>query len=349
MLFSKRNNGYFVELNNHTVWVARTSTADGSAVVDEIRSCEADKPELLAEVLQTMQPKRRGQHSYVHASCGIYPPSRVVRHAALDPKRYKDTAYVNEVLTNQLRIDGDRYTLALLDAGNGLDFDFNNPARKDSLFAGMFSDDILAYQNRLLGWGLYPERLELSTMATLGALVDYHSFAQIKTPTLLLEIDRDSTQSFILAGSGVEASRPIPQGLEAMVPVVQKEIGLKDEEAARKLFYSNAFDFTGMGATLIKKLVKELQSSIGFYEVQTGQSINQVVCTLLPPKLSWLQNAISTQLGVPALTIDFEPWLQARGIKIAPTVNKELINNQTFGLFSLMLSHHHAVDTQKEA
>ena len=37
-------------------------------------------------------------------------------------------------------------------------------------------------------------------------------------------------------------------------------LGLKDEESARKLFYSNTFDFTGMGSVLTKKLIKELQS-----------------------------------------------------------------------------------------
>ncbi|MFT3868199.1 MAG: hypothetical protein QM715_06830 [Nibricoccus sp.] len=158
-----------------------------------------------------------------------------------------------------------------------------------------------------------------------------------------MEIDTESTQSFIVSDSGVENSRPISQGLEAMIPAVQKEIGLKDPEAARKLFYSNAFDFTGMGPVLIKKLLKELQSSVGFYEVQTGQSIGQVICTLLPPKLSWLENAISSQLGVSVLTVEYPRWLEARGITLSPTAKKQELNNRWLGLFSLMLTHNNAV------
>ncbi len=73
-----------------------------------------------------------------------------------------------------------------------------------------------------------------------------------------------------------------------MIPVVQKELGLKDEESARKLFYSNTFDFTGMGGTLVKKLLKELQSLIGFMKCRPGQSIGQVFCTQLPANLGWL-------------------------------------------------------------
>ena len=134
----------------------------------------------------------------------------------------------------------------------------------------------------------------------------------------------------------------IPQGLEAMIPAVQKEIGLKDAEAAKKLFYSNAFDFTGLGPALIKKLLKELQSSIGFYEVQTGQSIAQVLCTLLPQKLNWLENTISSQLGVASLNIDYPNWLKAKGIALDPSVQKLELNNHWLGLFSLIITQKNA-------
>jgi hypothetical protein len=141
-----------------------------------------------------------------------------------------------------------------------------------------------------------------------------------------------------VTSGGVEASRPIPQGLDAMVPVVQKELGLKDEESARKLFYSNTFDFTGMGPLLIKKLLKELQSSIGFYEVQTGQSVGQVLTTQLSPKLAWLDVAISSSLGVTNLKIDAEP------------IAKCAQDIRWFGLLSLMANYNvvHAVAVEEK-
>jgi hypothetical protein len=120
---------------------------------------------------------------------------------------------------------------------------------------------------------------------------------------------------------------------------VQKELGLKDEESARKLFFSNTFDFTGMGPVLIKKLVKELQSSIGFYEVQTGQSIGQVVCTLLPPKLGWLEAAIASQLGVGVLKSDLGEWLQSRQITLADTLVAQGQDARRLGLFGLMAQY----------
>jgi len=105
-----------------------------------------------------------------------------------------------------------------------------------------------------------------------------------------------------------------------MVPVVQKELGLKDEEAARKLFYSNTFDFTGMGPLLVKRLMK-LQSSIGFYEVQTGQSVRtECVCTQLMPKLAWLESAIANGSGIDSLKVEPAGWLMNRQITLSDSV-----------------------------
>ena len=87
-----------------------------------------------------------------------------------------------------------------------------------------------------------------------------------------------------------------------------------------KLFFSNSFDFTGMGPQLTKRLLRELQASIGFYEVQTGQSINQLCCTQLPAKVSWLQRTLADVLGMKVHAIDNAAWLKSMGIEVAEGV-----------------------------
>jgi hypothetical protein len=165
---------------------------------------------------------------------------------------------------------------------------------------------------------------------------------------LVLEIGLDTTQSFIVSADGVDISRPIPSGIAAMIPVVQKELGLKDEESAKKLFYSNTFDFTSMGAALVKKLLKELQSSIGFYEVQTGQSIGNAFCTQLPSSLAWLSATMASSLGVAPLKVEMIPWLDSLNIKLAEGVSLGQPEERWFGLFSLLASHQNAVPDEKK-
>lgn len=339
MPFSAKPKGFFVELSDHGCLFASTSSVSGGGlIIDAMEESPAGDADLLAQALDKLQPKK-APSGYVHAVCGLYPAKRVLRRATIDPKRTKEPTYFSEFMTQQFRIEADKYTMAVLHSVDGGDFDAQQSAHKEVLFCGLPSDDLLAIQDGLLGNGIYPERVELASVSVLGALVDYLAFKKSKVPTLVLEIGNDITHTFIVSAGGVEAARPIPQGLDSMIPVVQKELNLKDEESARKLFFSNTFDFTGMGPLLVKRLLKELQSSIGFYEVQTGQSVGQLFCSMLPSKLGWLDGTIANSLGVPALTIDVAAWLQSRGITLAPAAAANGTNPRWFGLYSLMANY----------
>lgn len=347
MFFSAKSKNFFVDFSDHAVLLARTSKASAPFVIEEIVECAPGDESALAEALKAIQ-SAKSPSGYMHATCGVNAPRRLVRKVTLEAKRLKEPAYLNEVVVQQLRIEPDQYSLALLNPGQGTDYDMVKATQKDALICGLPLADVNLAQDNLLASGIYPEAMELSSVASVGAMIDYLNFAKIKTPVLMLEIEAESTNSFIVTSSGIEASRPIQQGLEAMIPVVQKELGLKDEASARKLFLSNTFDFTGMGSVLIKKLIKELQSSIGFYEVQTGQSIAQVACTLLPSKLSWLESAIAADLGVSVLKADIPAWLQSRQITLADTVPANAQDIRRLGLFGLMVQFNsHAAVPEK--
>ncbi len=337
MFLAPKSKSFFLDCTEHTLLLARTSAAVPPLVIEEIQECAIDDEAALVELLKVLQPKKTG--GYLQAVCGVCPPRRVVRRVTLELKRVKEPGYLNEVAAQQLRIEPDQHILMLLHPTDGTEYDAGSATQKDVIICGLPSEDVITLQDRLLKSGLYPDRLELVTLAVIGGLADYLNFAKNKTPTLVLEIAGDSTQSFIVSGAGLEATRVIPQGLEGMIPVVQKELNLKDEESARKLFYSNAFDFTGLAPLLVRKLLKELQSSIGFYEVQTGQSIGQVMCPALSPKLLWLEEAVAGQLGVPVLKPDLPAWLQSRQITLAETVPAAAQDARRLGLFGLMAQY----------
>ena len=349
MIFAAKPKGYFVEHNDHAVLLARTSALKAPLVVEELAEAPLGDAAGLEAAMRRVQPKR-APSGYLNAVCGVNPARRVVRRATLDLKRLKEAAYFAEVLSSQFRVESEKYTIYALNAPDGSDLDVNKAVQKEALFCGLPTDDIVLAQDGLLVDGIFPDRLELTSVATLGAVVDYLAFKKSKTPTLVLEVGNDATHSFIVSSTGVETSRPIPQGLNSMVPVVQEELGLKDEESAKKLFFSNTFDFTGMGAKLIRRLLKELQSSIGFYEVQTGQSVGQVLCTGIPPKLAWLDATIANALGIGGLKLELAPWLQSRQITVAPAASSAL-DTRWLGILALMVqySNSDAAPTEKKA
>lgn len=337
MFFAKKSKGFCVEIGEHSTLLARLAHAEAPFLIEELKELPSSDTAGITEWIKGTDGK--GSTGYAHATCGIYPAKRIIRRHTLDLKKIKEPAYFSEIYTQQFRVEADKYTIRAMNPDDGGDFDTTKTTQKEALFAGMPSEEIIVAQDKLLELGIYPERLELGTLATLGGMVNYLKFKQTKAPLLLLEIGEEITQSYILSAEGVDISRPIPSGVAAMIPVVQKELGLKDEESAKKLFYSNTFDFTSMGGSLVKKLLKELQSSIGFYEVQTGQSIGNVFCTQLPATLGWLSSTIAGSLGVTPLKMDMMPWLESLNIKLAEGVSPNPPDEHWAGLFALIASY----------
>jgi hypothetical protein len=349
MFLSPKAKGFFVEFSDHAVMVARTSGPEAPSLIEELRECPAADAAALQEVIRQVQPKK-SPSGYLHATVGIYPLRRLLRRHAVEAKRLKEPAYFTELCAQQFRVDQEKYSIAVLNPVDGAEVDVAKSTQKDLLFCGLPTEDIEVIQTSLLENGIYPERLELGSVASLGGVVDFLAHTKSKTPTLVLEIGSDTTHSFIVTAGGIEASRPIPQGLDAMVPIVQKELGLKDEESARKLFFSNTFDFTGMGPLLTKRLVKELQSSIGFHEVQTGQSVGQLLTVQLPPKLAWLDGAMAHSLGITSLKVDPVSWLESRQVAVPENMIKTVQDVRWFGLLSLMAKNNvaHAVPAEEK-
>jgi len=344
--FWKKTKGFFIEINGQATLIARTSAGGAPMVIEELRELPAGDNEAVQAAVKELIGKKGG--NYMRAACGIYPPHQLIRRQALDLKRVRESGYLAEICSQQFHVEVDKHTIAVLNATDGSDFDASKPAaQKEVTFVGCPDEELLEAQNQMLALGVFPVRMELGTFATLGALVDYHVFAQLKAPTLMLEIDAGSTQAFVVGAGGLDVARAIPHGLDAMIPVVQKELNLQDEESARKLFLSNTFDFTNIGGLLIRKLLKELQSLIGFYEVQTGQSIGQVLCTHLPAKLGWLANAVGKEMAVEVLKLDLAEWLKSRHVTLTGAAAAAEFDARWLGLVSLMVFYDALADSKK--
>lgn len=336
MFFSAKTTSFVLDQGEQTTLLARVSGFRPPFSIEAVREFPTGDSSAFDEAVAALRPKNSS--GYLQANCGINPSGRFIRRATLDAKRIKESEYLAEVVSGQFRVDVERSVISVLNAFDGFEFDTTKPnPQKEVVFCGLSIEEQKATQAAILERGLFPARMELASLNALGAAIDFLKFSDSQKPTLVLELGAESTQSYIVSARGLEATRPIAVGLDAMVPVVQKELGLKDEESARKLFFSNTFDFTGMGSSLCRRLLKELQSSMGFYEVQTGQSISQLICPVLPEKLAWLESVIASQIGVSVLQPDFGPWLAARGVSVEDPVFRQSLASRHFAMLGLMI------------
>src|SRR5215204_1419797 len=112
MFFSQKAKGFFVELNDHAILLARTSAPGAPFTVEEMLECPPNDPAALEAVINVIQPKK-GPSGYLHASVGMYPAKRLLRRHSLDLKRVKEPGYFAEVCSQQFRIEQDKYAIAL--------------------------------------------------------------------------------------------------------------------------------------------------------------------------------------------------------------------------------------------
>jgi len=325
---------FYVERTEFCLRIARLSgNGDGSAL-EEVREISSQAPEEVKSFVQEIAQVKAGQ--MIRANCGIYPEKRVLRHIPLKEEgAVTDPRQLEELITGQIKINPNDYSLAAL---NGQDGSLFQPGRahRDLVVCGAPKGELKEAQDFLVACGIYPERLELGSVATIGLFIQQMKALAMETPLLLLELASDSSHVVILNKGKVDAARPISMGLNSMIAGVRDELGLKDEAAARRLFFSDSFDFREMGPRLIERLLRELQSMIGFYEVQTGQSISRMVCTLLPAKLGWLNDTFASALGMQKIDTNFNKVLS--GARLAGVFDVPVGQDAPYGLFGLMIN-----------
>ncbi|MEM8868513.1 MAG: hypothetical protein AAGC73_09630 [Verrucomicrobiota bacterium] len=271
----------------------------------------------------------------------MYPDNRFVRYYETESvNKARDAQFLSTILESEFQVDPALNFVSILDARDGSDLDFETAMTRRIAFCGAANEDLKNTQDSLLEYGLYPDRMELSSVSTLGGLCDYARFNSIDAPVLFFELTSQAATIFIQSKGQLDVARPIPVGLDSIYPILQRELGLKDESSARKLFFSNTFDFAEMGPKLMRKVIKELQASTGFYEVQTGQTIEYLFISILPKNLSWVAKTISEALGLEIMQPSYEPWMKSLNVKVSEGVELMNLGSRWMGLFSLMGEYH---------
>lgn len=341
-MLNPKTKGLFVDISEFSILAARTSGYKIPMVIEELAEYPLGSdhsPEEIREFFEQLVDFKGG--GYFVSRCGVYPEGRFVRYyEAESANKAKDMNFLSEVLKSEFNVDPSKNNVAILDARDGADFVPETNLSKRLVFCGGPTEAFQEQQDYLLACGIYPERLELSTVTTLGGVSDYAHFNEIKSPILCFELTSKSANIFIINQGQVDVARPVPFGLDSIYPLLQRELGLKDEASARKLFFSNTFDFAEMGPKLLRRMTKELQASTGFYEVQTGLTIENVFISVLPKNLAWVSKTVSDSLALEIMQPKLEKWLESLKIKLGEGVEVSNLGSRWMGLFSLMGEFH---------
>lgn len=338
-MLSKKTKGLFIEVNGFSYHVAAATSLAPPLTLEAVKEFPRHEPGKLKEFLEGDGSSRRTR--FFHAHCGIVPESRYFRlHTIESMAKAKEADYFTRLLEQQFRINPETSHIRVLNAQNGQGFIPNKPlaTQKELLLCGADAREVNAFQDNLVECGIFPQSLQLGTLSSLAALKNYFKSKAIDHPVLLIEMTQNSANLFILSKDKVDLCRPVNFGFNGVLPVIQKELGLNDEESARNLFFSNTFDFREIGAKLLARLLKELNASTGFYEVQTGQTIPNLYMTSLPENLGWIPEVIAKEMDIELLNIEWEDWSSRLDITYGDDCSSTQFGPSNFGLFSLLIN-----------
>lgn len=334
LMISAKKNDFIIEMRPDCIRVARVSFKSQPVVIESILE-QPLKPgaEGIAEALRTFAGVKG--NAYLNGACAIYPTERILRHLSVDASRGKEGEFVLDFIRSQVGVDPANYAVFCLSAQDGKDAELAAFNKKPVLLCGVSRQEVATLQESLVSKGIYPTRLEMGSIGIIGAVKDLLAWQDEACPALFLEIERDSATAVIVGSKGVEMARRIDCGSDEIAQSLKEEMNLKDVEAAHKLLWSRDFDLGTIAGRILRRLMRELQSSIGFFEVQTGQSISKLHCMAGGKEVGWLRSSICDLLNLTPLKIDIPAWLASRGVTISDGVDRSRLDMTWLGLLAL--------------
>jgi len=312
-MISSSKKEFIIEYRPSSIRVIRVSSLATPLTIESIEEVplSEDAAAVASAIRKLAGAKANG---YMNGVCVVYPERRVVRQLSLDTPKGTEADFIFKTLGESLDIPVE-ISAHCLSPVSGAPVDPTEYNKKEVIVCGIPNPDIVEVQNEMLEHGIYPSRIELGTVGIVGAIQDALSWQGANAPALFLEVERDFSNAIIVGPKGIEMSRRIESGAGDIAAALKEDLNLNDEAAAERLLASKDFDFSSIARKILRRLMRDLQSSIGFYEVQTGQSVHWIHCSTRNNPMGWLEESVGDLLNLAPFELDLSVWLKANGVE----------------------------------
>lgn len=317
LLARNQRTGVLLNSTDHALQLARLSRLDEKPVMlDSFTELAAADEEGLSRWLKATFPDK-GQ-GYLPAYGGFHPPDRVLLRETINTRRMTEPNYLAALLAEQAKLTSvNDWKVAVLHPLDGELFTAATPSRP-GLLLGLPLSSVRDLQQRLRKAGMRPRRLEVGSVALLGALSRYLRETAYPHATVVCEIGQTQTRIYFVARDGVHTPATLPHGLLSIHEAAMKELGVPDIAAARQQLADPTAELRAHSRRLVRMLTRHLKPAVDYFEMQTGQPIGALFCAHLPTKLAWLEEALCAAIDLEFLVPDFATWLPLAGLELAP-------------------------------
>lgn len=304
------SNGYFVELGEYSLILAKANLSQRPRAVEELREVWLGDNAGVDSALKELKPE--GEKSKAVALFRLKNRALLGADAAL-AKKVASAAGVEDHLKEALGSDGYPANWAWVSQKDGRAPDANSPWLLDATATTSTDEGV----NKITAWSFDLLRCESASLALIGSVSSAAKTAQVSGPVLLCDVSE--TRSFLIAvgAQGVTGTATIPVGFDAMAEATQGALGLKFRGSAARLMFNESYDFTDSAAKIVEPLAVAVRTAL---PTLGATAPSQLVCSGVLARQTWLLQALATALNLKLFTVDQGAWATAQGLALGPKV-----------------------------
>lgn len=335
--------GFFLDISEFGMVAAHANHFQAPLKINSLYESPLLSQDDTREFVRTITNAGRTQVSACY--CGFYPQGRFVHRLELDDpmKAREDKNFFATALEDKFGLNIKNTSLVVINPVDGSPFGLP-PLPQEVFLCGGPTAQIAQIQERLVDHLIYPDHLEMGTIASMGGFMHYFSHIPSDESTLVIEFSSEGALLLIYRGDRLDNVRMISHGLNSFIPIVQSELGLTNPQDAKHRIFTGEFDHIKIAPLALAALIKELQSFVSFYELQSSTRVSKLFLTLLPPSMQWLTDSICQSLNIQSLIVDYARWLEVSKITLSNGLDVSSLDNRWFNLFSLMTHYSNIPD-----
>jgi|GEM_PF-5109420 len=314
-MFKKKAKGLFAEVSHYQVRLARTDRLSAPVEVEALETIPITTTAETRRAIEAFAGVQKG--SYCQAQASVYPRDRFIhRNSSESAARTRAEDFATKTLSTDLERKAKETGFHVLNPSTGQVYNATESPSRETLFVGAGKENLQEEQKRLIELGIYPTRLEISSISLFAGVKRAVVEEDMDGSALVIEFSESTSYAYVVNLSGLALSHSIDFGVSAIANSIQKELGLQDSLSARKVMLSKTFDFRDMASTLLHDLIIQVRASTGQFEVQTGKSVHYLFIPGLPSSLSWISEILAEKLGMERWKPTLSEWLNASGITV---------------------------------
>jgi TonB family protein len=314
--------GYFIELGENNLIIARTNLGPRPHAVDDLREVWLGDAAAVDNLITELKPA--GSTSKAVALLRLKPRSSFYSNQA-QAQKIKSAPAVEEFLKESLTAESLPANWAWADIKEGRSPENGSPWLIDASPTAS-TDEALA---KIKGWSFELLRCESATLSLAGALAVAARTAQTGAPILFCDVAETRSHLYLITPQGIVGRTTAAAGFDSLAGATQEALGLKFRGSAARLLFNETYDFADSAVKIVEPLVAAIKQSLPSLGPVAPASL---VCSGVLAKQSWIIQAVASALGLKPFAPDIASWASAQGLTFGANLKADAIAPSWLGV-----------------